>query len=249
MAGILDLFRRSTPDRPAPTTESASHPPGSIESMRKAYRTGELVEDQAPAGDPWPLFREWFGEAVETARQHRWAEPNAVTLATADADGTPAARVVLLKGLDAGLIFYTNYASAKGRALASNPVACLNFFWPWLERQVRFTGPVEKLGREASEAYFRSRPHGSQLGALLSEQSREVEDRASLDVRLEELEVAYPKDDPDRPVPMPDHWGGYRLTPVEVEFWQGRDNRVHDRLVYRRDSIETPTFMRTRLQP
>ncbi|MEM9251353.1 MAG: pyridoxamine 5'-phosphate oxidase [Planctomycetota bacterium] len=217
--------------------------------MRRTYAAGELTEATAPVDDPFPLFREWFGEAVETARQHRWAEANAVTLATADLDGMPAARVVLLKGIDTGLIFYTNYDSTKGRALAANPVACLNFYWPWLERQTRFTGPVEQLSREASEAYFRSRPHGSQLGALLSEQSREVADRAALDRKLEELEAAYSKGDAGRPVPMPDRWGGYRLTPLEVEFWQGRDNRVHDRLVYRRDTTETPTFTRARLQP
>jgi len=221
----------------------------SLDAMRRSYQSGELVEDQAPLDDPFPLFRDWMSRAVETARQHRWAEANAMTLATAGTDGTPAARVVLLKGLDHGLIFYSNYRSTKGRHLDEKPVACLNFFWPWLERQVRFTGPVERLPREVSERYFRSRPRGSQLGALVSDQSHEIADRESLDNKLAKLEDDHPRDDPGRPVPMPDHWGGYRLTPLRVEFWQGRDNRLHDRLLYTRDNIDTPAFTRARLQP
>jgi len=172
-----------------------------------------------------------------------------MTLATADPDGTPAARVDLLKGLDHGLIFFSNYQSTKGRHLDDNPVACLNFFWPWLERQARFTGPVERLPRDASERYFRSRPRGSQLGALVSDQSHEIADRQTLDNKLAKLENDHPRDDADRPVPVPDHWGGYRLIPTAVEFWQGRDNRLHDRLLYTRETIDTPTFNRVRLQP
>ncbi|MEO0587284.1 MAG: pyridoxamine 5'-phosphate oxidase [Planctomycetota bacterium] len=221
--------------------------------MRRSYQAGQLIESDTPADDPFALFRQWFSQATETARQHRWAqsgfEPNAVTLATADANGQPAARVVLLKGVDHGLVFYSNYQSAKGQHLAENPVACLNFYWPWLERQCRLSGPVERIPRETSEAYFRSRPHGSQLGAIASDQSRPVADRDALDRKLDELESAHPKDDATKPIPFPDDWGGYRLTPLEVEFWQGRDNRMHDRLVYRRPTIDTPTFTRVRLQP
>jgi pyridoxamine 5'-phosphate oxidase len=217
--------------------------------MRRAYTAGELLETNTPPHDPFALFREWISQATETARMTPWAEPNAVTLATADPDGTPAARVVLLKGLDHGLIFYSNHQSLKGQHLDQNPRACLNFFWPWLERQARFTGPVERLPRDASEAYFRSRPHGSQLGALASDQSREIADRPSLDKQLYKLEERYPRHDADRPVPMPNHWGGYRLIPLEVEFWQGRTNRLHDRLLYAREGIDTHKFTRTRLQP
>ncbi|MEM6334532.1 MAG: pyridoxamine 5'-phosphate oxidase [Planctomycetota bacterium] len=217
--------------------------------MRRSYQAGQLIEQDTPADDPFALFREWFSQATETARQHRWAEANAVTLATADAQGQPAARVVLLKGLDHGLVFYSNHQSTKGQHLAQNPVACLNFYWPWLERQCRFAGPVARLPRDTSEAYFRSRPRGSQLGAIASDQSREVADRDTLDRKLDALEAAHPKDDAANPIPFPDDWGGYRLTPLEVEFWQGRDNRMHDRLVYRRPTVDTPTFTRTRLQP
>lgn len=177
--------------------------------------------------DPITQFRRWLDDAIKVGM----IEPIAMTLATVDADGRPSARVVLLKGLDAeGFAFYTNYQSRKARALAARPYAAATFWWDRLERSVRIEGAVEKLTATESEAYFRSRPQGSQVAAITSRQSQVVGSRAELDARLAENLARYATD----PVPFdPAQWGGYRIRPALIEFWQGRDNRSHDRLVYR----------------
>jgi pyridoxamine 5'-phosphate oxidase len=178
--------------------------------------------------DPIAQFRRWLDDAASIGM----IEPIAMTLATVDPDGRPSARVVLLKGLDPqGFAFYTNYQSRKGRALAANPYAAATFWWDRLERSVRIEGVTEKLTAAESEAYFRSRPQGSQVGAITSRQSQVVASRADLDARLAANLATYAS----TPVPFDaSAWGGYRLRPETIEFWQGRDNRSHDRLRYRR---------------
>jgi pyridoxamine 5'-phosphate oxidase len=152
-----------------------------------------------------------------------------MTLATATPDGRPSARIVLLKGVDAeGFIFFTSYDSQKGRELEANPLAALVFFWPELERQVRVTGVARRIGREESESYFQSRPRGSRIGAWASTQSQVIPDRASLETRIAEMETAFPGAE----IPLPPFWGGYRIEPESIEFWQGRRSRLHDRLRY-----------------
>ena len=196
-------------------------------AMRRPYAAEGLREsDLAP--DPIAQFTRWFVDVVAA----RLPEPNAMVLATASAEAVPGVRTVLLKGYDErGFVFYTNRCSAKGRALAENPRAAL--LWPWhaISRQVRAVGRVEELTREESADYFASRPRPSQLGAWASRQSEVVEGRAALDGAFEEAALRWPE---GTPVPLPDFWGGYRVVPESVEFWAGRENRLHDRLRYRR---------------
>lgn len=196
-----------------------------LKHLREEYSSSSLVMEDAP-GKPIELFEQWMQEAL----QAKLPEPNAMTLATCKPGGFPSARVVLLKGLsEKGFVFYTNYNSHKGQELATNPNAALVFLWLELQRQVRIEGVVEKIEPSASEAYFQSRPKGSQIGATASPQSSTIEGRAELEERVKALELEYAD---QAQLPCPDHWGGYIVRPTRIEFWKGRASRLHDRLVY-----------------
>lgn len=194
--------------------------------MAQYTKNSPLIESDI-ARDPLAQLASWLADA-EAARM---IEPTAMTLATVDADGRPSARVVLMRGLVGGALrFYTNYESRKGAALAAHPFAAATFWWDALERSVRIEGRIARLDVAASAEYFHSRPRGSQIGAWSSQQSRVVDSRATLDARLTENEQRFASGE----VPLPPFWGGYALTPETIEFWQGRDNRMHDRLRFRR---------------
>jgi pyridoxamine 5'-phosphate oxidase len=198
-----------------------------ISKIRADYQMATLNETEA-GDDPLLFFQKWFSEAEASAI----TEVNAMTLATANTWGLPSARIVLLKGLDEeGFIFFTNYESEKGRQIAEEESVALLFFWKELERQVRIEGVAHKVTAQESDNYFHSRPKGSQISAVASPQSQVIKGRAILEDKVKELEAQYV----DSEIPRPEHWGGYRVIPEKVEFWQGRKNRLHDRIVFYRE--------------
>lgn len=214
-------------------------PAEAIAQLRQEY-SQQVLRETDVAADPIQQFSAWFQQAVAA----QVPQPNAMTLATVSPAGLPSARIVLLNGLDErGFIFYTHYRSRKGQELAANPDAALVFLWHELERQVRIEGQVERVAAAVSDAYFQSRPRGSQLGAWASSQSQPIASREVLEAQLQAVSQQYA----DRPVPRPPDWGGYRVCPHTIEFWQGRPNRLHDRLRYRQ--VDPPTWLLERLSP
>jgi pyridoxamine 5'-phosphate oxidase len=209
-------------------------------NYRKSYERSELIESTIP-DNPLELFQKWFDE-IETSE--RIEEPNAMTLSTVGLDGFPKSRVVLLKQFVAGgFIFYTNYDSEKGKAITENPLVCLSFFWPSHERQVIIKGKAQKTSEEVSNDYFDSRPKGSRLGAIASHQSEVIASREILDTQLKKLQEEYA----EKTIKRPDFWGGYLVKPHSIEFWQGRPNRLHDRIKY--SEVSSSNWKIERLAP
>ncbi|PRG03640.1 pyridoxamine 5'-phosphate oxidase [Burkholderia ambifaria] len=211
-----------------------------LADLRINYSRASLDEaDVAP--DPFAQFDRWFKEALAA----KLPEPNTMTLATVGENGRPSARIVLIKGVDErGFVFFTNYESRKGRDLAAHPYAALLFYWIELERQVRIEGRIEKTSTDESDRYFASRPLGSRIGAWASEQSAVIDSRATLEAREKAVAERYGENPP-----RPAQWGGYRVVPDAIEFWQGRPSRLHDRLLYTRDAAAAPGWTISRLSP
>ena len=198
----------------------------SISDERRQYTHGALDPNQLDS-DPLTQFRRWLDDAIEA----KLVDATSMTLATATLDGRPSARVVLLKGMDEnGFVFYTDYESRKGQELSANPYAAMVFYWSKFDRQVRVEGRVEKIARDQSRVYFHSRPRDSQLAALASHQSTVIKNRVELETRMDTMALQFKGNQ----VPRPEHWGGYSLIPQTIEFWQGRSNRLHDRLLFTR---------------
>ena len=217
--------------------------PVKIADLRTDYRR-ETLDEKDVAPDPFRQFEHWLDEAIKA----QLPEPTAMSLATVGADGNPSCRIVLLKGFDSsGFVFYTNYESRKGADLAGHPGAALLLYWVELERQVRIEGVTEKVSPAESDAYFASRPHASRLGAWASPQSAVIADRAALETRFAQATARF--GDAEDGVPRPPHWGGYRLAPASIEFWQGRPSRLHDRIRYRRDVAHPGAWTIERLAP
>jgi len=211
-----------------------------LSNYRKSYDKNELIETQLPE-NPIELFQQWFTQMEDLKGNE---EVNAMTVSTFGSDGFPKARVVLLKKFDEnGFVFYTNYDSEKGKAIAKNPNVCLSFFWESLERQVIIKGVAERLDEHSSDLYFASRPEGSQLGAVVSNQSEVIASRAVLEEKLKSLEKEYQ----NKPITRPENWGGFLVRPIALEFWQGRPNRLHDRIRYQLNS--DASFKIERLSP
>ncbi len=210
-----------------------------LSNYRESYEKSELLESGLPE-NPIHLFAKWFQETEDLAPE---IEANAMTISTIDADGFPKSRVVLLKQFtEHGFVFFTNYNSRKGRNISKNNGVCLSFFWPSLQRQVIINGHAEKTSAEESDLYFNSRPVGSKLGAIASNQSEVVPDRQFLEDKLSDLETKFHS----LQIPRPQHWGGYVVKPISIEFWQGRANRLHDRIQYK---IVDSLWVRNRLSP
>jgi len=210
-----------------------------LSDLRKNYTKSALDIENADA-NPIAQFNQWFKEALMS----EVAEPNAMTLSTVNESGRPTSRIVLLKGIEEDrFIFFTNYQSGKGKELETNPACALNFFWPDLERQIRIEGVSERLEESVSTDYFQSRPRGSQIGAWASPQSSIIKDREILDKRVIEIEKRF---EGQSDLPKPKQWGGYAVEPFQIEFWQGRSNRLHDRLLY---SLDNGRWKISRLAP
>ena len=210
-----------------------------LSDFRKQYTKGRLISSEVPP-TPFILFKDWFDEVQSKGKEQ---ETNAMTLSTQQPDGGVASRVVLLKEVsDEGFVFYTNYNSSKGQSIEHNNQVCISFFWQSMERQVIIQGTARKLPPDISDQYFQSRPRGSQMGAHVSNQSEVIENRFTLEKRLKFLEDQYK----NKLIPRPTHWGGYVVSPHSIEFWQGRANRLHDRLVY---MLKSSTWVIKRLSP